>query len=81
MERIIGNMFKEILSHTNHTYDSFAPKVGLYGKQAVNHYLNHKKDNDWYYDDIKKWCKALNISMEGFMEDVDRKRANTKTSN
>lgn len=76
MNRIIGNMFKDIISHTNYTYDDIAKRVGLYGRQAVNHYVNHKKDEDWYYDDIKKWCKALGIDVIIFMDDVDRKRAN-----
>lgn len=79
--RIIGKAFKDIIKHTNYKYDDFAPLVGLYGRQAVNHYLNHKTDNEWYYDDIRNWCRALNLDMWRFMEDVDRKRENLKAGN
>lgn len=81
MTRYIGIAFKEHIKHSIFTYDSFAPNVGLAGKQGVNHWVNHKLDCDWKYDDIALWCEVLGVDFDGFMEDVNRQRANSKKRN
>lgn len=75
--RVIGSEFKELIKHSRFTYDMFAEQVGFKGKQVVNHWVNHKIDGDWKYDDIALWCRILDVNFDIFMANVNNKRANS----
>lgn len=76
MTRYIGKAFKELITHSHYTYAKFGEQVGVAGRQVVNHWVNHKLDCDWKYDDIALWCRILGVDFKEFLADVDRKRAN-----
>ena len=76
MSKYISDTFKREIQRSKFTYEKFAEKVGLNSKQNLSAWLNHKEDDTWGYDDIKVFCRVLNINHVLFLQDVDRKRGN-----
>lgn len=75
-DKIISTKFREAIRRTNYTYEQFARMVGLNAKQGLSYILNYKKDENWDYYDIVRYCEALGISVTQFLDDVNRQRTN-----
>lgn len=75
MSKYISDAFKKEIQKSKYTYEKFAALVGLNSRQNLSAWLNHKEDDAWLYDDIKMFCRVLNINHGLFLQDVDRKRS------
>lgn len=75
MSKLISGEIKELVKKSHYDYEGLGAVLGLSSKQAVSYILNHREDDDWKYEDIKRWCGVLNYSWEVLLADVDRKKA------
>lgn len=72
MSRVIGKRIKKELAWQGYTYDEFCDIVGISSKAVLANILNKREDDRWRYSELKRFCDALYINLQGLLDDVYR---------
>jgi len=63
-----GIAFKYLIWSKRMSFSEAARKIGYKSPQSFNYLLNHRKEEDFYEEEISFFCKKLNINEDMFID-------------